>query len=392
MDAIRKTGEFVQCLEGRESYRAFIPYPLPPNPPIDFDVELSILMDKANRSLGRLDGVTSQLPNTILFTQFYMKKEALISSQIEGTKSTFSDILKAEADQPAKIPDDTQGVLNYVYAIRHGYSILNNSPEPKITLDLLFDIHKLLLSECRGGDMPLGQLKAGQNWSGDGKTPSKAKIVYTPSENTLECLNNLLNFLNNIPERTPVLMKVALAHVQFMSIHPFDDGNGRIGRLLIALLLCMEKALREPVLYISLYLKTNYDEYIERLQNVREKGDWEGWLKFFFQGILEVSQEAVETANAILELFKENTLRIESLKTTNTTHKIHEYLKTFPITTIKKLAKEIKISVPSVTSGLAQLEKLGIVEEQTGYSRNRLFAYQSYINLLSEGTKPMEKS
>jgi Fic family protein len=321
-----------------------------------------------------------------------MKKEALISSQIEGTKSTFSDILMVEADQPVRIPDDTQGVLNYVYAIRHGYKVLNESQEPRITLDLLFDIHKLLLSECRGGNLPLGQLKVGQNWSGDGKTPSKAKMVYTPPENTLECMNDLINFLNNIPERTPVLMKVALAHVQFMSIHPFDDGNGRIGRLLIVLLLCMEKALKEPMLYLSLYLKANYDEYIERLQDVREKGDWEGWLKFFFQGIVEVAQEAEETADAILELFKENTLRIESLKTTNTTHKIHEYLKTFPITTIKRLAKEIEISVPSVTSGLKQLEKLGIVEEQTGYSRNRLFAYQTYINLLSEGTKPLERT
>jgi Fic family protein len=385
---IRKVGDFVRCFQGKESFVAFIPRPLPPDPPIKFDVELNILMDKANRSLGRLDGVTSRLPNTILFTQFYIKKEALLSSQIEGTKSTFSDILKIEFDRPKEIPEDTQEVLNYIFAIRHGFNVLKQSDEPEITFDLLFDLHKLLLAKTRGGNKPLGQIKPGLNWSGDGKTPSTASMVFTPPENTWECLNDLINFLNNVPERTPVLMKVALAHVQFESIHPFEDGNGRIGRLLIVLLLCMEEALAEPMLYLSLYFKKNNSEYVERMQNVREKGDWEGWLKFFFQGVIYVTNEAIDAANEVLTLFAENTERIESLRTSNTPHRIHEYLKKYPITSIKRLSKDLKTSVPSITNGLKQLEKLEVVEEQTGYSRNRLFAYQTYINILAKGTLP----
>lgn len=385
---IRKAGDFVLRSYGRESFKAFIPYPLPPVPPVNYDVELSILIDKANRSLGRLDGVTSQLPNTVLFTQFYIQKEALLSSQIEGTRSTFSDILMVGVDGISNISIDTQEVLNYVSAIKYGISVLSQSSEPQITLKLLKDIHKILLSDSRRDDDSLGQLKEGQNWFG-GVKPSKATIVFTPPENTLSCLNELLNFLNNIPEKTPVIIKVALAHAQFQSIHPFNDGNGRIGRLLIVLLLCMEKALEEPMLYLSLYFKTNFEEYIERLQNVRQNGDWEGWLKFFFQGIIEISQEAVDTAKSILTLFAENRQRIESLRTTNTTHKIHEFLQKYPITSIKILSQNLEISIPSVTKGLRELGRLGIVEERTGYSRNRLFAYQDYIRLLSEGTKPL---
>lgn len=387
---IRKSGNFVDYIQGNDAFQVFIPYSLPPNPPIKMNTELSILMDKANRSLGRLDGVTSRLPNTVLFTEFYIKKEALLSSQIEGTKSTFSDILKIDADRPKQVPTDTQEVLNYIYAIRYGFDKLKLTDEPKITLQLLFDIHKLLLSDTRGGHKPLGQLKVGLNWSGDGETPSTAGIVYTPPEETLQCMNNLIDFLNNMPEKTPVLMKVALAHVQFESIHPFEDGNGRIGRLLIVLLLCMEDALSEPMLYLSLYFKKNNKEYIERLQNVREKGDWEGWLKFFLQGIIYVSNEAIETANNILSLFVDNRERIEHSRTSNTTHKIHEYLKKYPIISIKRLSKDLKISIPSVTNGLKHLEKMGIVEEQTGNSRNRLFAYQTYVNLLAKGTVPYD--
>lgn len=385
---MRKAGEFVLRFQGRESYLAFVPYPLPPNPPINFDVELSILIDKANRSLGRLDGVSSQLPNTVLFTQFYIQKEALLSSQIEGTKSTFSDILMVEADGMSGISIDTQEVLNYVSALRHGISILSKLQEPIITLDLLTGMHTMLLSGSRRNDNSLGQLKQGQNWFG-GTKPSKATIVFTPPEDTLSCLNDLLNFLNDIPHKTPVIMKVALAHAQFQSIHPFNDGNGRLGRILIVLLLCMEKVLEEPLLYLSLYFKMNFEEYIEKLQNVRQKGDWEGWLKFFFNGIIEISDEAVNNAKSILELFAENRQRIESLRTTNTTHKIHEFLQKYPITSIKRLSRDMGISIPSVTNGLKELQRLGIVEERTGFSRNRLFEYQSYIRLLSEGTKPL---
>jgi Fic family protein len=384
---MRKAGEFVLRFQGRDSYLAFVPYPLPPNPPINFDVELSILIDKANRSLGRLDGVTSQLPNTVLFTQFYIQKEALLSSQIEGTKSTFSDILMVDAEEISNVSIDTQEVLNYVSALRHGISVLSKSPQPVITLNLLTDMHTMLLSGSRRDDSSLGQLKQGQNWFG-GIKPSKATIVFTPPEDTLSCLKDLLNFLNNIPHKTPVIMKVALTHAQFQSIHPFNDGNGRLGRILIVLLLCREKALEEPLLYLSLYFKMNFEEYIEKLQNVRQKGDWEGWLKFFFEGIIEISEEAVRSAKSILELFAQNRQRIESLRTTNTTHKIHEFLQKYPITSIKRLSQNIEISIPSVTKGLRELERLGIVEERTGFSRNRLFEYQAYIKLLSEGTKP----
>lgn len=386
----RKTGEYRDVLNGSDSYRSFIPKPLPPNPEIEFDVELDILVDKANRSLGRLDGVTSLLPNTTLFTSFYIMKEALLSSQIEGTQSTFSDILLFENEQIDDVSNDTQEVMNYVSAFRYGISKLIDTSEPQITIKLLTDIHQILLADSRGSDRSRGQIRECQNWVG-GIKPSKARFVPPPPDEVMACLVELENFLNNIPSRTPVLLKAALAHVQFETIHPFEDGNGRIGRLLIVLLLCMEKALSEPMLYLSLYFKVNYAEYIERLQSVREQGDWESWLKFFFQGILEVSQQAVDSAQAILELFDTDRRRIESMQQAKTPHLIHTFLQTRPIVSIKTLSKELDISIPSITSGLHRLEKLGIVQEKTGFSRNRLYSYSRYISLLSEGTNPVSK-
>jgi Fic family protein len=383
---VRKSGQFVSCYEGRESFYSFIPFSLPPNPKIKFDTELSILMDKANRFIGELNGITKFLPNPGLFTHFYIMKEAMLSSQIEGTQSTFSELLV----EPKEISLDNQEVWNYVAAFRHGLSTLTNKSPAKITLTLICEMHQLLLDKTKDDDGKLGKFRQNQNWvSGD--RPSKAKYVPPPPEEVLPALENLENFLNNIPEKTPVLMKAALAHVQFESIHPFMNGNGRLGRLLIVLLLCMEKALREPMLYISLYFKTNYSEYCERLQKVRETGDWEGWLKFFFTGVIKVSQQAIDTAAAILDLFENDKSRIETFPQPKTSNQIQSYLQKRPIVSIKELSKELKISIPSITHGLERLEKMGIVKELTGNNRNRLFAYKTYLNILSSETEPVEE-
>ena len=388
MDKARQTGKYIHCTRSMDLYKSFIPNPLPPKPPIRFDVELSILMDKANRDLGKLDGITSLLPNPSLFTSFYIMKEALLSSQIEGTQSTFSELLLFAKEKPSNIPSDTQEVWNYINAFNYGIRVIKDSPERKITLQLLVEMHNILLSDSRTNNESIGRFRDIQNWIG-GDRPSRAKFVPPPPEQVLPCLQDLERFLNNIPEKTPVIMKVALGHVQFETIHPFADGNGRIGRLLIVLLLCMEEALSEPMLYLSLYFKTNYAEYVEKLQKVREEGDWEGWLKFFFEGISEVSRQSIEAAQSILSLIEDSRSRIAQFPQPKTLNEIHSYLLKHPIVSIKELSKELRISIPSVTTGLQRLQKIGVVEETTGYSRNRLFVYRRYLSILSEGTKPV---
>ncbi len=382
----RKTGNFSISFRGRESFTVFTPDALPPEPPIEFDTQLNILKDKANRAIGELNGITKFLPNPALFTHFYLMKEAMLSSQIEGTQSTFSQLLA----EPKVKSMDNQEVWNYVTALRHGLTTLKGMEKPKITLKLIAEMHELLLSKTDDDDGKLGEFRINQNWvSGD--RPSKARFVPPPPEDVLSSLEDLENFIDNKPEITPVIMKAALAHVQFETIHPFMNGNGRIGRILIVLLFCMEKALREPMLYISLYFKTNYNEYCERLQKVREEGDWESWLKFFFTGVIQVSQQAIDTAAAILDLFEQDNRRIVNAPHSKTSAQILLYLQKRPITSIKELSKELKISIPSITKALQELQKMGIVEEMTQHSRNRLFSYNSYLNILSRETEPVEE-
>jgi len=387
----RKTGYYdVRTAHSDKPYNTFIPHPLPRVSDIKMDNALWDLLDAANRALGRLDGVTALLPDPYLFTYLYIRKEAVLSSQIEGTQTTLSQLLLFETEDMPGVPlIDAKEVLNYVKALQYGLTSIITPGSPPISLRLIKEMHHILLAGGRGGDKYPGEFRLDQNWIGPGKI-SEASFIGPPPDKVVDCLSDLEKYLHDIPERTPVLMKAALAHVQFETIHPFSDGNGRMGRLLITLLLCAERALKEPMLYLSLYLKTNRGEYIERLQRVREQGDWEGWLRFFLQGVLETAQQAVGAAQEILRLFEADRKRIASLRQqANAPLRVHEVLQKKPLISIRTAAKDMRMSLPTVTKGMQLLERLGIVAEVTGGQRNRLYMYKQYVDILNEGTKPI---
>jgi Fic family protein len=337
-----------------------------------------------------LDGVTDLLPDPYLFTYFYVRKEALLSSQIEGTQSTLSQLLLFETEQAPGVPIvDVKEVLNYVSALQHGLSSITTPLRPPISLRLIKEIHHILLVEGRGSNRHPGEFRQDQNWVG-ALSINEASYIPPPPDKVLDCMGELERFIHDIPERTPLLMKAALAHVQFETIHPFSDGNGRMGRLLITLLLCAERALKQPMLYLSLYFKTHKDEYYERLQRVRENGDWEGWVRFFLQGVLETSQQAVNAAHEILRLFDTDRKRIASLKQqANAPLRVHEVLQKKPIVSIGTVGEELSMSIPTVTNGMRRLEKMGIIREITGGKRNRYYMYQQYVDILNVGTTPI---
>ncbi|MDT5060752.1 MAG: hypothetical protein QOH63_1211 [Acidobacteriota bacterium] len=391
----RDTGHYVLCSEKYDPFKAFVPFPLPPDPPLILDDELCDLMEKANRALGRLDGVTALLPDTYLFTYFYVRKEAVLSSQIEGTQSSLQEFLLFEINEAPGAPlVDVQEISNYVRAMNHGLQSIRGDGSPPLSLRLLRDVHGILLSKGRGSDKGPGEFRHSQNWVG-GPTPSKAKYVGPPADRVMECLDVFEKFLYDVPCRTPVLIKAALAHVQFESIHPFQDGNGRVGRLLITLLLCSEEALKEPMLYLSLYFKMHREEYYERLQSVRETGDWEGWLKFFLIGVLETAQQAVTAAQAILRLFDKDKRRIASIgQRATTVLQVHDIFQSRPILSIgtareELAAKKLKLTDQTIYNCINMLEKLGIIREITGKERNRLYIYDEYMDILSEGVGPL---
>lgn len=391
----RVTGTYIKCSVNEDPYSAFVPFPLPPNPPLRLDDSMCDLMEKANRALGRLDGVTALLPDTHLFTYFYVRKEAVLSSQIEGTQSSLQELLLFEIDDAPGAPlDDVQVVSSYVRALNHGIQSIRDEKGLPLSLRLLRDMHGILLKEGRGSEKTPGEFRRSQNWVG-GTKPSNAKYVPPPRERLDDCLDYFEKFLYDKPARTPVLIKAALAHVQFESIHPFQDGNGRLGRLLITLLLCSEEALREPMLYLSLYFKFHRDEYYAQLQNVRESGDWEGWLKFFLTGVLETSQQAVLAAQQILGLFDKNRRLIAAVgQQSHSALRLHDVLTIRPVASINTMralleAKEMPLSEPTVYTAIKCLEQLGIVREITGKERYRIYVYQEYLDILDEGTTPL---
>lgn len=386
----RVTGVLVLCTTHVRPFNAFLPLPLPPEPPVVFDDALNDLLERANRALGRLDGLTALLPDTQLFTYFYVRKEAVLSSQIEGTQSSLEQFLMFEIEEAPGVPlDDVQEVSSYVRSLNYGVHSMRSQGGLPLSLRLLKEMHEILLSKGRGGNKSPGEFRQSQNWIG-GPSPDQASFVGPPPERVMECLDAFEKFLHDDPRRTPLLIKAALAHVQFETIHPFSDGNGRLGRLLITLLLCSEMALREPMLYLSLYFKVNRDEYYTRLQNVRTHGDWEGWLEFFLRGVLETADQAVEAAQSILRLFADDRKRIESLgRTANSILRVHEALQATPLVSTNTLAASIPtLSDPTVYAAMKQLQKMGIVREITGKSRYRLFIYDAYVRILDEGTKP----
>lgn len=392
----RTTGEYILCSKKYDPFRAFVPYPLPPNPPLHLDDAICDLLEKANLALGRLDGVTALLPDTYLFTYFYIRKEAVLSSQIEGTQSSLQELLLFEIEESPGTPiDDVREVSHYVRAMDYGLQSIRKSGRLPLSLRLLCEVHGILLERGRGSSRTPGEFRTTQNWVG-GTKPSNAMYVPPPAEKMPDCLDALEKFLHDQPTRTPVLIKAALTHVQFETIHPFQDGNGRLGRLLITLLLCSEGALKEPMLYLSLYFKTYRDEYYTNLQRVREDGDWEGWLRFFLQGVLETSQSAYEAALAILRLFDTDKRRIGTLgQRARSVLLVYEILQGRPILSApiarRMLAsKGLPISEPTVYAAIKNLEKLGIVREVTRKSRNRLYVYDEYMAILDAGTKPIE--
>ncbi len=374
----------------REGYSAFIPAPLPPSPPIHMNGELTRLLSDADRALGRLDGVTSILPNPDLFVAMYVKQEAVFSSQIEGTQSTLEDVLEYEAGPHRENrPRDVEEVVNYVRAMNYGLHKLDKLP---LSLRLIREIHAELLKGVRGGERTPGEFRRSQNWIGPANcTLNEAEFVPPAPHDMLEALHHFEKFLN---ERAslPVLIHCGLAHAQFETIHPFLDGNGRIGRLLITFLLCERQILNRPLLYLSYYLKAHRAEYYDRLMAIRNRGNWEGWLKFFLRGIYEVSQASTNTARAILKLREEHRELIAGKMASSANGlKLLDHLFEMPIINIRSAEAFINVSYVTASSVIQQMEDLGILTEITGQKRNKAYRYEPYISLFSRQANSLPK-
>ncbi len=386
---MKATGTYIMTSTAGESVRAFLPNPLPPDPPLRLAERDHDLVEKANRALGRLDGVATQLPDIPLFLYFYVRKEAVLSSQIEGTQSSFSDLLLHEENLVPGVPlEDVQEVSNYVAAMNHGLNRLRKDKFP-LSLRLIREMHKVLLAKGRGSDKTPGKFRRTQNWLG-GTRPSNARFVPPPPDRVADCMSNLEKFLHDQPQRTPVLIKAALAHVQFETIHPFLDGNGRLGRLLITLILCAEGAISQPLLYLSLFFKQHRQEYYDRLDAVRLKADWLGWLRFFLEGVEQTAQQAAGTAGHILRLFADDRHKVERLgRKATSAHHVFELLRQHPVVTIANATARLDMTAPTVRSAIESLEALNIVREITGKQRDRIYLYDQYVKILDEGTEPL---
>lgn len=387
----RKSGDYLTQTVTGESYQAYMPAPLPPEPPLVLDGGLLQLMDQANRALGRLDGISRVWPNSSHFLNQllyqYVRKEAVLSSQIEGTQSSLSDLLLYELQETPGVPlDDVQEVSSYVAALNHGLARIREGFP--LSLRLLREIHGILLATGRGADKSPGEFRRSQNWLG-GSRPGNAVFVPPPPDRLMDCLGPFEHFLHDEPEPMPSLIKAALAHVQFETIHPFLDGNGRLGRMLITLLLCNDKVLQEPSLYLSLHFKIHRMDYYDHLQRVRTEGDWESWLRFFLTGVTETATEATDAAQKLWTLFDEDRSRIQAQgKIAGTALRVHDLLQQRPIVSITAACKALELTHPAVNKSLRKLEELGIVREITGRQRNRLYLYEAYMVILSQGLEP----
>lgn len=392
----RRTRSGVFVLEGRgaESYAAFHPRPLPPEPPLAIDPALQALLDQANQSLGRLDGITILLPDPDTFLYTYIRKEAVLSSQIEGTQSSLSDLLLFEHHAAPGVPiADVQETSNYIAAMNHGISVLRGGRP--LSLSLIREVHARLLLGVRGGSSSAGDFRRIQNWLG-GTRPANARFVPPPPQEVPPAMSSLEKFLHDDPVATPILIKAALAHAQFETIHPFLDGNGRVGRLLVTLLLCAKPdpperpVLDRPLLYLSLYLKQHRDAYYDHLQRVRTEGAWEEWLSFFLEGVVDVAGSATDTTRRIVQMLTADRQRIQTLgRPSGSALQVHDVLSRAVVTSISDAAHWLPLSEPTVATALRHLEELGIVREMTGRSRNRLWAYTDYLSILNEGTEPV---
>ncbi len=379
------TGRYIETRMGGERVRAFVPKPLPAGFPGELAVEDAARLEAADLAVGRLDSIATLLPDPSLFIYFYVRKEAVLSSQIEGTQSSLSDLILYESDEAPGVPlGDVEEVSRYVAAMNHGLTRLREDGFP-LSLRLFKEIHGELLAGGRGSDKEPGAFRRSQNWLG-GSRPGNASFVPPPPHLVVECMGELESFLHDRRTGMPILIKAALAHVQFETIHPFLDGNGRLGRLLITLLLCSEGALQAPLLYLSLYFKQHRDAYYDHLQRVRTEGAWLPWLRFFLDGVAETANQVVATSRSILSLFAEDEEKIGGLgPRAGSGYRVHAYFKQHPISGIPAAARTTQLSQPTVTSVVTAFEELGILTETTGRPRDRIYVYTPYMRLLADG-------
>jgi len=374
-----------QTVPQATGYLAYVPTPLPPEPPISLDAETIGLLSRADQGLGALSGIATLLPNPDLFVAMYVRKEALLSSQIEGIDSTLDEVIRfEEGEQPAegKRLHDTGEVVNYVRALNHGMARLAELP---LSLRLIREIHAELMRGARGAGKAPGEFRRSQNWIGArGAGLANATFVPPPVPDMMNGLDNIEKFLHarsEHPEQAqqPVIIECALVHAQFETIHPFLDGNGRLGRLLIALLLHERRVLPQPLLYLSLYLKAHRLEYYDRLTAVRKSGDWEGWTKFFLRGVAETAVEAVETAKKVIAFREQATRTASALGATEV--KLTEFLFRHPLTDIQTAARLLGVSYNTAAGAIGRLEGADLLRETTGRQRNRIFRFAGFLDL-----------
>jgi Fic family protein len=383
----RTTGVWQTMRFGGETVRAFVPLRLPPEPALQMGGTRQRLLERATLALGRLDSVCTLLPEPQLFLYTYVRREAVLSSQIEGTQSSLSDLLLHELQEVAGVPlDDVTEVSNYVRALEYGMDRLHSGFP--LCARLLREMHAELMAGARESEKGPGEFRSTQNWIG-GTRPGNAHFVPPPPDQVLDAMSDLERFLNDEEDGLPILIKAGLAHVQFETIHPFLDGNGRLGRLLIALILHDKQLLQQPLLYLSLYLKRHRARYYELLDRVRQVGDWEGWLDFFLEGVEETALGAVNTVRRLDALFERDRVRLQALgrQASNALLVFHAFRKR-PILNVTQVAAETKLSFPTANTMAELLVREGIVREVTGKQRNRLFVYQEYLNMLDEGGAP----
>lgn len=364
-----------------ETVKAFVPNPLPPTPPLELSGSLQKKLTEASHALGKLDAAAELLPDVGLFLYMFIRKEAVLSSMIEGTQSSLSDLLLFELQEKPGVPlDDVQEVSNYVAAMNYGLQRLKDGFP--LSLRLIREIHGALLAKGRGNLKSPGEFRKSQNWIG-GTRPGNAAFVPPPPEEAIKCLNDLELFLHD--EEIPILIKAALAHVQFETIHPFLDGNGRVGRLLITLLLCEGKVLKQPLLYLSYYFKLHRQYYYELLNAIRDQGDWERWLDFFAEAVTVTATQSLEIIIALDKQVQEDREKIQSIgKGSKSATLVHQAMLRHPIASPQKLKEETGLTDATINASLRKLQELGIAEETTGQKRNRLFCYHDYFQLLNQ--------
>lgn len=375
-------GHYLSISTVGERASAFVPKALPPAPPVEWSAELQSQFAAAHAALGRLDGIASLLPETSVFLYSYVRKEAVLSSQIEGTQSSLSDLLLFENDEAPGVPlDDVQEVSNYVSALEQGMRRLREGFP--ISLRLICELHEILLSKGRGSRKNPGEFRSSQNWIG-GTRPGNARFVPPPPHEVIPCLDRLEKFLHDAPQKTSPLLKAALAHVQFETIHPFLDGNGRVGRLLITLLLCAEGTLQQPLLYLSLFFKTHRSLYYDLLNQIREDGDWEAWLMFFFEGVAVTGEQAFQTTSRLNDLFKADRDRIAGIgRASHSALELHRHFQAHPVGSVRAARTPLNLSIPTLHSAAKHLVHLGILRELPTKGTTHLYAYGAYLDALN---------